>query len=721
MDREKKKPWSRKLLSAFSSKSKDKQIARPVLVKRNANLSARRCGVCFFELPRGIKASAYEIEETSQFLMLDMPLDHHIDSSHKNWDFSADYFHQSAARGCGTCIKFCDFFTKYLPILIDSDSGPRKFVGNMSWDVEKYRSLTWNGRPEYDGDDVKWMDTTIHHPTAEIRLVADNTSSLTSGSMLHDDLHPAICNDLALRSSSTGSEENLKLLKAWLNFCDTNHGDCTTRRYETTRPKRLLHIFRKDSASSGEEYAVVLTESAPDDVPYVCLSHCWGKSQPLRLLKSNHSAFLEEISWPSIPRTFRDAMIVSMYLDIEYIWIDSLCIVQDDSADWQVEASKMLSIYENSYITIAATASGGSSEGLFHDVPPACLGDQLIQGSKTHDGIIIRLEPEHGDSHEKMGPPTTLPLMTRGWVFQERLVPPRTINFTDNEIVWECREMGICQCRRGNSELPTKTSKQKHYSALRDAAGIYGDELVGAEKEWNDATEKYSCLQLTFYSDRLIAISGIAKQFAKSHGAILGEYLGGVWANSLPIALLWTCEHGKPVQARPTPYAPTWSWSSVANTIRQLTKTNITEVLLEIIGASTTPMGPDIFGQLKSCYVKVRGHAIGGTYLFRDKTVTANGRSLPWTPDCLFESEEAASGKEYWKVLVLKVATLSHHHSIGDSMGCLILRCVDAELGHYERMGILSVAISGDWAHNQDLLDVGNHLTLPITITLVCS
>ncbi|KAG4438505.1 hypothetical protein IFR05_006028 [Cadophora sp. M221] len=720
MDREKKKPWSRKLLSAFSSKSKDKQIAQSVLTKSNVNTPPRRCGVCFFELPRGVKAPAYEIDETSRFHMLDMPLDHHIDSWHRSWDFDADFFRQSAARGCRTCFKFCEFFTKYLPIFVEDGPGPRKFVGQMRWDVETHRSLSWNGMPEYDGDDVKWMDKSIIHPGAEIRLVTDKSSSLTSGSPIQDHDHPAICNDLALRSSFTGSEENLKLLKAWLNFCDTNHGDCTTIRYETTRPKRLLHISQDGSAPAGEGYSVVLTESAPDDAPYVCLSHCWGKSQPLRLLKANNMAFQEEISWPSIPHTFRDAMMVSKYLEIEYIWIDSLCIVQDDSADWQVEASKMLSIYENSHITIAATASGGSSEGLFHDVPPALLGFQIMQGSETHDGIIIRVEPEHGDRYEKMGPPTTLPLMTRGWVFQERLVPPRTINFTDKEIVWECREMGICQCHLGNSALPTKTSKQRHYSALRDPPGNYGQEITGAEKEWFNAIEKYSCLQLTYYSDRLIAISGIAKQFAMTQGAILGEYFGGVWSNSLPIALLWTCENGEPVHARPTPsYAPTWSWASVSSTIQQPSRAGITEVLLEILGTASTPMGPDIYGQLKSCHVKVRGYAIGGTYLFRDKTVTANGRSLPWTPDCLFESEEAASGKEYWKVLILKAARLSHHDSIGDSMTSLILRCVDADLGYYERMGTLSIAISGDWAHNQEVLDVSNNLTLPINITLV--
>lgn len=91
------------------------------------------------------------------------------------------------------------------------------------------------------------------------------------------------------------------------------------------------------------------------DIRYVTLSHCWGGSLPLRTTKETVHLYSWEIPYELIPKTFHDALTITRALDVPYLWIDALCIIQDDHNDWQIEASKMKDVYSGSLITIAAT------------------------------------------------------------------------------------------------------------------------------------------------------------------------------------------------------------------------------------------------------------------------------------------------------------------------------------------------------------------------------
>ncbi len=103
---------------------------------------------------------------------------------------------------------------------------------------------------------------------------------------------------------------------------------------------------------------------------YTALSHCWGALKPLTTTGSSLEQRKQGIEWSSLPKTFRDAIHVTHSLGIKYLWIDSLCIVQDDSVDWEVESAKMASIYSQSFITIAATAAVNGSEGCYMERNP---------------------------------------------------------------------------------------------------------------------------------------------------------------------------------------------------------------------------------------------------------------------------------------------------------------------------------------------------------------
>jgi hypothetical protein len=119
-------------------------------------------------------------------------------------------------------------------------------------------------------------------------------------------------------------------------------------------PKRLLDVGRVASP-------IRLIDTQGRAFQYTALSHCWGSAPLLTTTKSNWAKLAANISFNALPPLFKDAVIITRQLGLRYIWIDSLCIIQDSRRDWETESIKMGSIYQNSYITISATNSGDGS------------------------------------------------------------------------------------------------------------------------------------------------------------------------------------------------------------------------------------------------------------------------------------------------------------------------------------------------------------------------
>lgn len=116
---------------------------------------------------------------------------------------------------------------------------------------------------------------------------------------------------------------------------------------------------------------------------YVALSHCQGHHPFVATTKSTLRARKAGVAWTQLSKTFQDAIILTRDLGVDFVWIDSLCIIQDDAEDWAREASQMASIYRNGYITIAATWAASGQEGFLHgrELPkvyqfPVAFGEQ---------------------------------------------------------------------------------------------------------------------------------------------------------------------------------------------------------------------------------------------------------------------------------------------------------------------------------------------------------
>lgn len=144
------------------------------------------------------------------------------------------------------------------------------------------------------------------------------------------------------------SVHSLDQAKAWLNHGLQSHTRCKIK-YSSFGPSRLLEV------NGGVHHPGVKPITTPTQVPkYPTLSHCWGKHQPIMTKKENLASFQDEVPWKIIPQTPKDAIILVLQLGYRHLWIDSLCIIQDDSLDWERESSKMSDVYANSALTIYA-------------------------------------------------------------------------------------------------------------------------------------------------------------------------------------------------------------------------------------------------------------------------------------------------------------------------------------------------------------------------------
>ncbi|KAL8396112.1 hypothetical protein RB595_003534 [Gaeumannomyces hyphopodioides] len=281
---------------------------------------------------------------------------------------------------------------------------------------------------------------------------------------------------------------------------------------------------------------------------------------------------MEGIAESQLSRTFRDAVAATRRLGVRYIWIDSICIIQDSALDWQVESAKMAAIYGNAWLTLVAVHSRDGNGGLFARTPDfeVCgrspAGEAYRAYFRRRIDHHLEMQAGVGGEAAAAGHPTAAfhPLLTRAWVFQERLLSPRVLFFGPSELSWQCASVSECECGGvGRAAVPEVDVNLLYHGALTLRPGRRREPARRAfvARVWRTVVCSYSCLLLTKATDRLPAIGGAARDMRRlARGS--SRYVAGMWEDSLADDLLWRAM--KP-RARPERKgdAPSWSWACV--------------------------------------------------------------------------------------------------------------------------------------------------------------
>lgn len=225
------------------------------------------------------------------------------------------------------------------------------------------------------------------------------------------------------RLSNPGSDFQFCLLNEWLRVCDQQHNHLFNTDVEL--PSRVL-----DVGTSKHPILRLLDGKETATGQYIALSHCWGTGPRFRTLKQNINEFKKHIDFESLPKSFQDAIKVTRALGTRYLWIDSLCIIQDDLEDWELEAARMEQVFSSATCTIAASSAVSSAVGFLvnREERPFVTIKTPLNGTAF---ICKSIDNFYLDVEEAV-------LNKRGWVLQERALSRRTIHFTSSQVYWEC-------------------------------------------------------------------------------------------------------------------------------------------------------------------------------------------------------------------------------------------------------------------------------------------
>lgn len=434
--------------------------------------------------------------------------------------------------------------------------------------------------------------------------------------------------------------ESLAFTKDWMLRCQS-HDTCVLTRVDLGLPKRALDISRSDGI-------IMLRETEAEKAPYATLSYRWGDGVPLRTTQSTLEQHRAGIPLESFPATLKDAIVFAKDLGFQYVWIDALCIIQDDSLDWQQQSAAMTAIYHGCSLNIAIADAPNCNSG---------IAQNLKADMPTPDTY-----PKHRDS----------PLETRGWVFQETLVSTASVYITDKGLVWDCCSQ---VCGQGSQPLAARQwahpsdhmtpkamwADQKPISRLEPASGKKNLSVLRIWCEW---VVMFSRRNLSNINDRLPAMAGLASRLQAASSA---TYAAGLWKEDIHVGLIWLAKSSMGL-TRPGNGAPSWSWASVKGHLDYLWclsvycvypgKVHVEEGLdLEVLDVSVDEVYPGTFGTVTGGRIDAIGTLQKGTLDFDEGDVEFDFELTTSRLDyCLDEpQDEGAVTRDRW---LLRVASI---------------------------------------------------------------
>ncbi|KAK4466839.1 heterokaryon incompatibility protein 6 [Cladorrhinum samala] len=380
--------------------------------------------------------------------------------------------------------------------------------------------------------------------------------------------------------ADSSSPESLEQVRQWIRTCDETHGDaCRPSAPPESHeiPSRLIDV------SGGDRVKLCDTDSGTQqqgEVRYAALSYCWGGPQEFQTTTSSLTNRKEDFLVTDLPKTIQDAVRVTQQLGIPYLWVDSLCIIQDDETDRVKEVAHMANIYKNAYITISAARASKVSEGFFknHANPSTKLWKPLIplsyplpsRDAKTlQQGIELPRSAEGTlwiyNGSTEMAATSTDPVHSRAWCLQERVLSPRLLSYS-HWPTWRCSRTLASDggyYRQGdgdNAQDQRFTDAMIHASSNLKSLDVF--RVSQLLHTWRGLIEDYTRRKLSVKTDKLPAIAGVAREMSRITGM---RYAAGLWEENLLQDLMWYTARGQDWLLRRSapPGPPTWSWASV--------------------------------------------------------------------------------------------------------------------------------------------------------------
>lgn len=325
-------------------------------------------------------------------------------------------------------------------------------------------------------------------------------------------------------------------------------------------PKRVLDLSPSWLSNPSLRDDVCLAEPQEQTAVYVTLSHCWVGRNIVKTTKTSYSNHLRKISFESLSRTFQEAITVCRLLGIRYLWIDSLCIIQDDSADWEEQAAQMAHIYEKSSFCLAAHSQ---DDELLPTPDKWRRTWTVVEGGQSAE-IHVRFVPPQ-PFHDRpaispLRPGESLkdrPLIwnyidLRGWCFQERVLSRAVLHFTPQEVMFEANGcIENCQCGfhtyymfRSTRDPRNTRLRWRLHDYQPDSCGFLSQSSTAIDPpHWKHVVEIYSRRVLTHTSDILPALAGVAQRFHSKFRDRGAQYVAGLW--DYPVSWcgleIWLC------------------------------------------------------------------------------------------------------------------------------------------------------------------------------------
>ena len=503
-----------------------------------------------------------------------------------------------------------------------------------------------------------------------------------------------------------------------LGACLEQHSDCRKGResygstpsrpeklQETDIPTRLLHI----SKANEQVHLIELSDLTPDERASICtqgfvsLSYCWGMDQPVKLLKNTLATFKQGLENNALPKTLQDAIWVTTMLGLNYIWIDCLCIVQDDSTDKQKEVSRMSIYYSVNTITICAASASTCMVGFLkgQDEQRFEAGPFKFDLTGENDSILLYEEAKVTELE---------PTARRAWTLQESLLSRRLLIFTSKHLYWCCHTSNA-DCNQPYAEHVNRVLGYPA-SLVPNIFPLEVLETMPILVQWRTIICDYMKRGLGFGEDKLLAISAMAlvmhPSFQKQRQG-RAHYMGGIWINqdhfeSTAKELEWMVDSSS--SKRIAPYtAPSWSWACMEGSLAHVTRIHeqaYRSRLLDHHIELSVPSAP--YGAVKSGYLIIRGplrspdasigfprRVIPGHFSsFDDDIENAKELYMRLCPDTeedrlLMEDGIETKGRIY-------CLELTPYSLKGPSpSGLVLVQCANVEPETYRRIGVFSV------------------------------